>query len=98
LSHDRASVECRTIIDRAMAALEPSVPNSITRIVLATLPGTYVTADGKELRPRLTGGISARKAVVIDRLDGSRQAIGFLCHLPSDRNGRLHLNTRHSVT
>lgn len=92
LSTDRASVECRTIIDRAMAALEPSVPNSITRIVLATLPGTYVTADGKEITPRLSGGISTRKAVVIDRVDGSRHVIGLWCHLPSDRNGRLHVS------
>lgn len=91
-SHDRPSLECRTIIDRALAALEPRVRNSMTRIVLATLPGTYVTAEGKELRPRLTGGILTREAVVIDRIDGSRQVIGLWCHLPGDGQGRLHVS------
>jgi hypothetical protein len=92
VGHGEAGVECRTIIDRATAALEPSVPNSITRIVLATLPTTYVTADGKELTPRLAGGIMTRKAVVIDRVDGSRQVIGLWCHLPTDGEGRLHVS------
>jgi hypothetical protein len=91
-SDDRTSVECRTVMDRAKAALEPSVPNSITRMVLATLPRTYVTADGKELTPRISGGIMTRKAVVIDRVDGSRQVIGLWCHLPTDREGRLHVS------
>lgn len=91
-SHDKTSVECRTIIDRAMAALAPSVPNYITRIVLATLPETYVTADGKELRPRLQVGITSTEAVVIDRVDGSRQVIGLRCHLPTDGEGRLHVS------
>ena len=92
VSKGEAGVECRTIIDRAMAALERSVPNSITRIVLVTLPRTYVTADGKELTPRIDVGISTRKAVLIDRVDGSRQVIGLWCHLPTDRDGRLHVS------
>ena len=92
VGHGEAGVECRTTIDRATAALEPSVPNSITKMVMATLPGTYVTADGKELTPRITGGILTRKAVVIDRIDGSRQVIGLWCHLPRDGEGRLHVS------
>jgi hypothetical protein len=92
VSRDRVSVECRTIIDRAKAALEPSVRNSMTRIVLATLPGTYVTADGKELRPRRVVGIRRREAVVIDSVDGSRQVMGLSCYLPGDGEGRLHVS------
>jgi hypothetical protein len=92
VGHGEAGLECRTIIDRAMAALEPSVRRSMTRIALATLPETYVTADGNELRPRLAGGILTREAVVIDHVDGSRQVIGLWCYLPSDGDGRLHVS------
>jgi hypothetical protein len=92
VGHGEEGVECRTIMDRAKAALEPSVPNSITRMVMATLPRTYLTAEGKELTPRINVGILTRKAVVIDRVDGSRQVIGLWCHLPRGGDGRLHMS------
>ena len=90
---DEASLECRAIIDRATSALAVDVPNPITKVVLAALPDTYVTADGKELTPRMAAGVMTRKAVVIDRLDGSRQAVGLWCYLPYEgQSGRLQVS------
>jgi hypothetical protein len=53
---------------------------------------TYVTADGKELTPRIDVGIMTRKAVVIERVDGSRRAIGLWCYLPTDGDSRLQVS------
>ena len=92
VGHGEAGVECRTIIDRATAALEPSTPNSITKMVVATLPRTYVTADGEELTPRIAAGVMTRKAVVIDRVDGSREVIGLWCYLPWSSGGQLQVH------
>lgn len=80
-------LECRTVIDLALKALQPDVRARVTRAVLATLPTEFVTATGETRSAHIIAGIAARKAVVIDLADGSRRVIGLWCHLPYSGNG-----------
>jgi hypothetical protein len=80
-------LECKTVIDLTMKALEPSVRAKVTRAVLATIPTEFVTSPGETRHARITAGIATRKAVVIDLAGGSRRVIGLWCHLPYSGNG-----------
>lgn len=80
-------LECRTVVEQAMAALAPDVRNKVTTAVLAALPTTFVTATGETRTTPLAGGIMTREAVVIDLVDGTRRVIGLWCHLPYAGNG-----------
>lgn len=74
-------LECRTVIARALALLAPDVTRAVKKTALATLPTTYVTADGEVRTARLSAGIDSRRAIVIDLDDGSRRVIGLWCHI-----------------
>jgi hypothetical protein len=80
-------LECKTVVDLTMKALEPSVRAKVTRAVLGTLPTEFVTSTGETRHARITAGIATRKAVVIDLAGGSRRVIGLWCHLPYSGNG-----------
>jgi hypothetical protein len=83
-------LECRTIIEVTLQALAPDVRSRTARAVLADLPTTYVMSTGEQRTARLAAGISTRKAVIIDLVDGSRRVVGLWCHLPySGSDNRL---------
>jgi hypothetical protein len=83
------AIECRAVVERAMAALAPEVRPSVVRAALAALPTTFVTASGETRTARLSAGISTREAVVIDLAEGTRRVIGYWCYLPSTGDGDL---------
>jgi hypothetical protein len=82
-------LECKTVVDRTMKALQPDVRARVTRAALATLPTEFVTATGETRRAHVSAGIDTRKAVVIDLVDGSRRVIGLWCYLPYANGGGL---------
>jgi hypothetical protein len=75
-------LECRTVVERAIAALSPDVRSEVTRATLVELPTTFVTATGETRTARLAAGVDTRKAVVIDFTGGTRRVIGLWCYLP----------------
>jgi hypothetical protein len=80
-------LECRTVIDLTMSALQPDVHARVTRAALATLPTEFVTATGETRSAHISAGILIRKAVVLDLAGGTRRVIGQWCHLPYSGNG-----------
>jgi hypothetical protein len=76
-------LECRTVIDLTMKALQPDVRARVTRAALATLPTEYLTATGEIRTAHISAGIATRKAVVLDLAGGTRRVIGLWCHLPT---------------
>ncbi|MEO8570712.1 MAG: hypothetical protein ABI553_03345 [Chloroflexota bacterium] len=81
------ALECRTIVERTMAALPSDVRANVTKAVLADLPTTLVNFLGETHTAHLAVGIETRKAVVIDLVDGTRRVIGLWCMLPSSSDG-----------
>lgn len=85
-------LECRTVVERAIAALPPDVRIQLTRASLVELPTTFVTATGETRTARLVAGVDTRKAVVIDVAGGTRRVIGLWCYLPHFAGGGLALS------
>lgn len=83
------ALECRTVVEQALTTLPADVRSKVTRAAVAALPTTFVTATGEERTARVSAGILTRKAVVVDRADGTRRVIGLWCYLPYSGTGRL---------
>ena len=79
--------ECRTIVERTMAALTSDVRANVTKAVVADLPTTFVNFLGETHTAHLGVGIETREAVVIDLVDGTRRVIGLWCLLPTSAAG-----------
>lgn len=80
---DYDDLECRTVVELTMEALSPEDRSKVTKAVHADLPTTFVTVTGETRTAETTVGILTRTAVVVDRVDGTRQVIGAMCYLPS---------------
>jgi hypothetical protein len=71
---------CRAVVREALRLIEPEMPGRVTVARVAVLPTTFVTSSGETRVARLSAGIMAREAVVVDLADGSQQVVGLWCH------------------
>jgi hypothetical protein len=85
----KEGLECRTIVDQALANVTPKVRGNATGGVLAALPTTLVVAGGETRTARLGAGIETRRAVVVRFPDGTRLVVGLWCYLPYTSDGRF---------
>jgi hypothetical protein len=82
-------LECRTVLDQALANLTPEVRANATGAVLVSLPTTVVMASGETRTARLRAGIDWRRAVVVSFPDGTRRVVGLWCYLPYTADRRF---------
>jgi hypothetical protein len=82
----QGGLECRTVVDRALALVTASVRVNVTRATRAAVLGSFVTPTG-ETRIAQFGGLDRADVVVLDMADGSRRLVGLVCYLPYEGNG-----------
>jgi hypothetical protein len=82
-------LRCRTIVERAKAALPTELRDKVTTVVLADLPTKFLTSGGEVRTGHIAVGIETLAAVVVNLTGGTRQVIGLHCYLPSDGAGKF---------
>jgi hypothetical protein len=75
-------LECRVVVDRALATLGADVRANVTKAAMAALPTRFVMATGETRMGHIGGGITVGRAVVVDVADGTRRVVGLVCYLP----------------
>jgi len=80
-------LECRVVVEQALATLPENVRANVTKAAEVALPETFVLPTGEVRTPHLGGGIETGRAVVVDLADGTRRVVGLICYLPYAGDG-----------